>query len=134
MFTMPDDQPYLAAEQTHEGGLYVHGTGPFGRFAVRFDPHGAMRESVCELSGEVTPCFGCPQDTPATKLPPATVKRTPWQLGPGDLIAYLIMALTLGKVRPCASCRSRRKKLNDWGWRGCLPWLIAISAVLIALV
>ena len=112
--------PYIAVEQTNDGGLYVHGQGAFGHVQVRFNPDGSLRESLCEISDQVAPCFGCPDQVPPF-VPAVPASRSRW--GPGDVVAYAVMILTLGMVRPCKSCQSRRNKLNKLGWTGLIPSL-----------
>ena len=115
---MTDTLPsYVAAEAMNDGGLYVHGRGAFGQFAVRFKADGSFAESSCDLSGEHHECMGCLSNMP----PMIKVKRR--RFGPGDILAYIIMAATLGFVRPCATCKSRRRRMNDLGWWGLLTWL-----------
>lgn len=46
-----------------------------------------------------------------------TMPRLP---GPGDALAGAIKAATLGRVKMCATCKSRRRQMNEWGWRECV--------------
>lgn len=40
--------------------------------------------------------------------------------GPGDALAGAIKVATLGRVKMCATCKSRRRQMNEWGWRECV--------------
>jgi len=51
-----------------------------------------------------------------TMPPPPRAKVS---MQPGDLLALAIKCFTFGRVRMCAGCNTRRKKLNTLGWRGC---------------
>lgn len=40
--------------------------------------------------------------------------------GPGTVLAWLIRILTLGLVRPCTTCKSRIRRMDQMGWWGVL--------------
>lgn len=45
---------------------------------------------------------------------------SPSSFGPGNVVGVILKKLGYGEMTPDCGCKAFARKMNDWGWPGCL--------------